>query len=218
MKKLWKGTLFRKYYEQKYTREFIQGDRTARFDDEDLSVDEILMKQKDEVISHFVTEVTEDSNGFIYRESDGEIIEADEATTVKIRAIISRFATAKGLSAAARKRQFNEDMRRFRNVSFWSGHPISPTLLDNYMYVAEQAFDRVQHGMAIDEVMRGFKVYNAEAHDTLLTEPHRNAVNKAMDWLKNNRSIQLIPTRSIIDATDIIAALIQSGVRVKVAP
>ena len=213
LKRLWKGTLFKKYYEQKYTREFTEGERKAKIGDEELSVDEILAKRKNSAISRFIMSVTEDSEGFIHQSAGESMEEADEETTTKVRTIIEKFASAQNLSAEDRKREFDEDMKRLRAESVDDGRPISQALLDNYELVATQAFNRVSHGIAIEDVMDGFKVYNAKVRDGVRTEAHRDAIDKVVNWLESSKIGQFIPAEVIAGAVSVTSALTQTGVR-----
>ena len=225
LKRLWKGTLFKKYYEKKYTSEFLEGDRTVDIDGKDFTVDQLIERRKDSAIRRFVLGATEDMR-YIHEQIgkkrkdgtyDGEkLAEADEETTAEVRSAIEEFASAKipeGGSLEDLKREFTDRIARFKAEAKDSGQSIDTLMIDNYLEVAIQARERAEHGIAIEHVMEGFKVYNAEVRDGIRTEAHRDNIDKVVNWLESSKIGQFIPAEVIAGAVSITSALTQTGVR-----
>ena len=213
IKRMWKGTLFKKYYEQKYTREFMEGERSVKIDGEEFSLNDLMQRRKDGAIERFVLSVVEDSEQFIHKKAGEEMTEADAEVTAEIRDAISRFATAQNISPEDRKREFREELARIRAEHRDKGQQVDEAVFDNYEQVAEQAFERVSHGMAIDDVMDGFKVYNAKARDGARTEAHRDAVDKLVNKVESSFFGRFIPAEALAAGCGIASALTQTGVR-----
>ena len=224
IKRLWKGTLFKKYYEKKYTSEFMEGERTVDVEGEKLTVEDLLGRRKDSVIERFVLGATDDMR-YIHEKIgkkrkdgtyDGEkLTEADKETTEGVRSAIEKFASAKipeGGSLEDLKRDFANDIARLKAEARDQGKDADNLMIDNYLEVAIQARERVEHGIAMERVMEGFKVYNADVRDGIRTEAHRDNIDKATDWLEKHTG-GLVPAQVIAGAVTIVAALTQTGAR-----
>lgn len=208
IKKLWKGTLFKKYYEKAYTREYLEGKRKADVNGESLTAVQLIEKRKDKVIERFVMSVTEESDRFIHKAAGESMKEADAETTDRIKEVVSRFATSKMTNE-----QFNEEIRRIQAENRDAGKPDYAATFGNYLDVAIQARERATHGIAIEQVMEGFKVYNAEARDGIRTEAHRDNIDKIVNALESTAIGQFIPAEIIAGSVSVASALTQSGLK-----
>lgn len=216
LKRLWKGTLFKKYYELKYTDELMEGERTVNVDGKELSVDELIAGRKDAAISRFVMSVVEDSDGYIHTKAGEKMEEADAETTAAIRGAVEKFATAKipeGGSLDDLKREFANDMKRLKAEARDRGEDTDELIFDNYLDVAMQARMRVEHGIAMEDVMEGFKVVRAEARDGIRTEAHRDCVDKIINRIESSNAAGLVPAEVLAIAFGVTSALTQTGVR-----
>ncbi|MBR2830986.1 hypothetical protein IKE83_01350 [Candidatus Saccharibacteria bacterium] len=208
IKKLWKGTLFKKYYEKAYTREYLEGKRKTDVNGESLTAVQLIEKRKDKVIERFVMSVTEESDRFIHKAAGESMKEADAETTNRIKEVVSRFATSKMTNE-----QFNEEIRRIQAENRDAGKPDYAATFGNYLDVAIQARERATHGIAIEQVMEGFKVYNAEARDGIRTEAHRDNIDKIVNALESTAIGQFIPAEIIAGSVSVASALTQSGLK-----
>ena len=216
LKRLWKGTLFKKFYELKYTDELMSGDRTVEVDGKELSVDELIARRKESAISRFVMSVVDDSDAYIHDKAGERMQEADAETTARIREAIEKFATAKipeGHSLDELKRMFENDMKRLKAESRDKGDSTDELIFDNYLDVAVQARMRVEHGIAMEEVMEGFKVFDAEVRDGIRTEAHRDNIDKIINKLESSNAAGLVPAEVFAVVFGVTSALTQTGAR-----
>lgn len=211
VKRLWKGTLFKKYYEQRYTREFMEGDRAVKIDGTEYNLDKLMERRKDGAIARFVMSVVEDSEQFIHKKAGEEMTEASAEVTTEIRAAIEKFATAQNVPPEQRKREFRNELDRIKAEHRDNGEQVGQAIFDNYEYVAEQAFERVSHGIAIEKVMEGFKVYNAKARDGARTEAHRDAIDKIVNKVESSALGRFIPAEAMAAACSVASTLTQFG-------
>ena len=211
IKRLWKGTLFKKYYEQSYANDYMEGNRVVKIDGEEFNLDELMERRKDGAITRFVMSVTEDSKRFIHKRAGEEMLPADKEATEKVRAIIEKFATAQDMPAAERKRMLSKELGRLRAEYKDNKREVDQSIFDNYELVAEQAFDRVRHGIAIKDVMDGFQVYNAKVRDGARTKAHRDAIDK----ISSSAIGQFLPVsaETLADAYSVATVFAQTGAR-----
>ncbi|MBO4276730.1 hypothetical protein J5868_03490 [Candidatus Saccharibacteria bacterium] len=211
IKRLWKGTLFKKYYEQSYANDYMEGNRVVKIDGEEFNLDELMERRKDDAITRFVMSVTEDSKRFIHKRAGEEMLPADKEATEKVRAIIEKFATAQDMPATERKRMLSEELGRLRAEYKDNKREVDQSIFDNYELVAEQAFDRVRHGIAIKDVMDGFQVYNAKVRDGARTKAHRDAIDK----ISSSAIGQFLPVsaETLADAYSVATVFAQTGAR-----
>ncbi|MDO4612305.1 MAG: hypothetical protein Q4B29_02515 [Candidatus Saccharibacteria bacterium] len=211
VKRLWKGTLFKKYFEKKYEKEYLAGDRER----DGKTVHELIEEQSESAMKRFVLGATEDMR-FIHSKAGETLEEADAETGEKVKAAIEKFATAKipeGKTLEDLKLQFMEELGRSEAEAKDDGKNIDPKLINNYLEVAIQARQRAEHGIAIEKVMEGFKVYNAEARDGLRTEAHRDNIDKIVNKIESSRFGQFIPAEVVAGAAGVAFALTQTGAR-----
>ena len=215
-KRLWKGTLFKKYFELKYTKEFESGDREIEVEGKKYGVDDLIAGRKDAALQRFVFGVVEENKSFIHEKAGESMSEADAETTKDIRTVIENFATAEipeGHSLDELKLMFRNKMNALKGASRDKNDGTDPLLFDNYLEVAIRARERFEHGMAIEDVMQGFRVVNAEARDGIRTEAHRDALDRTINKLESGTLGRFIPAEALAAGIGIATALTQPGVR-----
>ena len=216
LKRLWKGTLFKKYFELKYTKQFESGDREVEIDGKKYGVDDLIAGRKDAAIQRFVMSVVEDSKAFIHDKAGEEMKDADAETTANIKKVIENFATfeiPEGHSLDDLKLVFRNKMNELKAISRDKGDDTDPLLFDNYLEVAIKARERFEHGMAIEDVMEGFRVVNATARDGIRTEAHRDALDRLINKAESSKLGQFIPAEALAAGIGIATALTQPGSR-----
>lgn len=227
IKRIWKGSIARKYYQKKYERQLLSGERAAGTGDDgkDIMLDDIIRDRSGSAIRRFVLGATEDMQ-YIHEKIgkerkdgtyDGEkLTEADAETTNVVRGAIEKFASAKipeGGSIEDLKRIFGNDIKRIKAEARDQGQNIDATMIDNYLEVAVQARQRVEHGIAMDRVMEGFKVFNADVRNNMRTEAHRDNIDKIVNRVESSKIGSVIPAEALAMAVGTAWSLIQTGAR-----
>lgn len=227
IKRIWKGSIARKYYQKKYERQLLSGERAAGTGDDgkDIMLDDIIGDRSGSAIRRFVLGATEDMQ-YIHEKIgkerkdgtyDGEkLTEADAETTNAVRGAIEKFASAKipeGGSIEDLKRIFGNDIKRIKAEARDQGQNIDATMIDNYLEVAVQARQRVEHGIAMDRVMEGFKVFNADVRNNMRTEAHRDNIDKIVNRVESSKIGSVIPAEALAMAVGTAWSLIQTGAR-----
>lgn len=227
---LWKGNLARKYYEAKYTREFIEGTRKTA---EGQTLDEQIASTSGSAMERFILGAVDEMGGikdsaYIHGKA-GEKLEVDKETTEKIRPVIEKFVTehreelVSGTNLKDLKLKLDEEIGRATAKSEDEGKPLNKAMVNNYLEVARQAAMRMTHEMGIEQVMEGFAVYNAEARDDIRTEAHRDRLDKITNWLQTrkigNTTIDtIIPAEIIAGAVGIASAFSRTAVGATLGP
>lgn len=227
IKRIWKGSIARKYYQKKYERQLLSGERAAGTGDDgkDIMLDDIIRDRSGSAIRRFVLGATEDMQ-YIHEKIgkerkdgtyDGEkLTEADAETTNAVRGAIEKFASAKipeGGSIEDLKRIFGNDIKRIEAEARDQGQNIDATMIDNYLEVAVQARQRVEHGIAMDRVMEGFRVFNADVRNNMRTEAHRDNIDKIVNRVESSKIGSVIPAEALAMAVGTAWSLIQTGAR-----
>ena len=227
IKRIWKGNLFRKYYQKKYERQLLSGERAVGVDDdgEEITLDDVIMDRSGSAIQRFVLGATEDMR-YIHKKIgkrnkdgtyDGEkLTEADAETTAAVRGAIEKFASAKipeNGSIEDLEREFRNDIKRIKAEARDQGREVDATTIDNYLEVAMQARKRVEHGIAMDRVMEGFKVFNADVRNNMRTEAHRDNIDKIVNKVESSRFGSIIPAEVLAMAASTAWSLAQTGAR-----
>ena len=226
--RLWKGTLFRSYYEAKYTREFAEGKSKTEVGGESLSVKELIERRKEGAIERFILGVSEDYSKeerarFVHSEAGEEITAADAETTAAIRGVIEKFASewakknstefASIKSNKDIKREFQDEVERALAELRDKGKKQDRAMFGNYFEVAIQAAEASAHFSSMEEVMEGFKVYNAEVRDGVRTEAHRKNIDKVISWLERSAIGQIAPPEIVAGAVGFAGILGKYGVQ-----
>ena len=217
IKKLWKGTLFKKYYHEKYAKEYREGKRTRNIDGEELNVYQIINRRKEGAIERFILSVVEGEEGYIHKKAGEDLVEADAETTAKLKVAIEKFASApEDADEEQLKREFENDVGRLKAEARDKGHKIEDTFIDNYLEVAIQAREYVKQHIAMDRVMEGFKVYNAKVRDGVRTEAHRDLIDRIVNGVESSKLGRFVPVEVVAGAASIVWALTQTGTRAAV--
>lgn len=233
IKKIWKGTLFKKYYEQKYANEYLEGKRT---DENGRNLYDIIRSQHDDVVERFVKGATEDlryihekigqkdKNGNYHGE---KLVEADEKTNEQIKYAIEQYARYKlklGEKESDIDTQFENQMGRVIQEAIDDGRLSDGAKTNNYLAVAKEAAKRYQevaknaknaaeHKAAMAEVMAGFQVYNAEVRNNARTETHRDNIDKIVNKIESSKLGRFIPSEIVAGAAGVALGLTQTGAR-----
>ena len=222
IKKIWKGSVFKKYYQKKYETEMLSGDRKVSHNGEKATIDDIIEQRSDSAIKRFVMGVTEDyGKSFIHTKAGEKLNEADARTTAAVKEAIEWYANAKipeDGSAEEIRALFGEKVGRFRAESRDNDKPINEKLIDNYFEVAEQARERVEHGVALERVMEGFKVYNADVRNSIRSEAHRDNIDKIINKLEESRIGSIVSSPALAAALTSAWGLTQMGSRAVLGP
>lgn len=216
IKKIWKGTLFKKYFQKKYEREIYEGSREFTHNGERVDIDDVIGDRSESAISRFVLGVTEEYQGAIHTKAGEKVSEADARTTEVVREAIEWFATAQvpeGGSMSDLMTEFGNRVRSLQAEGKDQDQPLNDNLINNYYDVAVQARERVEHGIAIDRVMENFRIYNADVRNNIRTQAHRDAVDKIVNKLESMPLLQFVPAEMMAAAVGTASALTQTGAR-----
>lgn len=236
--RIWKGTLFRKYYEKKYENEFLREERT---NEEGKTVKELLKEQSAVTIERFVLGAVEDMK-YVHQRigkknkdgvyEDGEkLVPADEKTNEAVKKAIEDYArrhlnpdeNLKDLN-----REFKDELARifatesdlhdkhneseigFKQTNFLA---VAREAAARYQELAVNARTKAEHDLAMAEVMAGFKVYNADVRNNVRTDAHRDAIDKIVNKLESSKFGRIVPGEIIAGGLGALAALTQTGAR-----
>lgn len=233
IKRIWKGNLFKKYYEKKYEREIMEGERHIDVNGEQMTLDQYIKDHSESSIHRFLLSVDEEyGESLVHRKAGETRTEASKETTAAVSNVIKKFATewAKN-NANTKSLRDNKDIRREFENSIReelaklhdSINPSNQIEVDNYYDVALEAKDRAEivlnagnaaaHEVAMNRVMEGFKIYNAEVRDNVRTEAHRDNLDKIVNKLESSAIGQFIPPEILAGAVSTAFAITQSGTR-----
>lgn len=213
-KRLWKGTLFNKYFQKKYEKEIISGERQFTANGELVDIDDIIADRSDSAIERFVLGATEEYHDMVHTKAGESLTEADSRTTEAVKDAIEWFATAPIPEDGSIKDltiEFGNRIRRLQAENRDQGQPLDETFVNNYYEVAVQARERAEHGMAMDRVMEGFKVYNADVRSNVRTQEHRDNLDKIIDRLESSKFGQFIPAEVIAAAAGTALSFTRAG-------
>ena len=228
IKKIWKGKLFRDYYKEKYTDEYLNGVRT---DKNGKTIAEAIEEQKQELVADFVREARQadredwNKNGFRTKSGD-KLIPVEKETSDKIRSTIEDYARfmvefSEIRPKEARDPQFIKEVdRRFNNYmnqildkAIKEGKINSDVRANNYLEVAkeaairyqgaaENANNKVEQDAAMARVMAGFQVYNIVSTKAFTTK-HQSYIDKILDEVDSDKVDQCcVPDDALSKAID----------------
>ena len=223
-KRLWKGTLFKKYYEKKYEKEFLNGKRT---NEEGKTVLDIIREEAPDVMERFVMSAVEKEDAYIHGLAGEKLEKVDEKTNDAIKNAIEKYARTKvesGMKVSDLNRVFRDDINRIIAEARDEGRLEKGFKGNNFLNVAKEAARRyeevainaktkAEHDKALAEVMAGFQAYNAEVRNTARTEAHRDNIDKIVNKLESSAIGQFIPAEIVAGAAGAAVALTQTGVR-----
>ena len=223
-KRIWKGTLFKKFYEEKYAKEFLSGERQ---DEKGRTIKDIIKEQKSSVIERFTMGVIENDRRFVHEAAGEKLEKANPELTASIRSAIEEYAKATpepGQNLKDLDREFQNKVGRIMQEAIDGGLIEKGNKTTNYLSVAKEAARRYQelatnargkaeHEMAMEQVMAGFRVYNAEVRNGVRTEAHRDNIDKITNWWESSKIGQFIPSEIVAGAAGAALALTQTGTR-----
>ena len=224
IKRIWKGNLFKKYYQKKYEREIMSGDRAIGTDEEgdEITVDDVVERRSDSAMRRFVLGATDEfGEAYIHTKAGEKLTEADAKTTESVRSAIEWFATTEipeGGSLEDLRTEFGNRIRLIQAEARDAGEDVDLKLINNYYEVAMQARERAEHGMGMDRVMKGFKVYNADVRNNIRSEAHRDNIDKIINRVENSAVGSVVPPEIIAAAVGSAAGLTQRGARAIAGP
>lgn len=195
IKRIWKGKLFKDYFERKYEREFLEGKRKIKTEDGETDLNSLIRSRSDETIRRFVLGATDDM-AYLHGGKNGETLTLeDKETETAIRSAIEEFASAKvgeGKTLEDLQKEFKSKMRKIQSGS--SG--LDRIKINNYLEVALQARNRVEHGISMGRVMGGFKAYRAEVRSHSENEAYLASLDNLLAKVEDGRIKNLIPEGS----------------------
>lgn len=188
IKRLW-GELTRKYREVKYTKEFIEGKRKTA---EGQTLDEYITNSRQDAITRFMhgamDELGVEETKFVHRGA-GEDMKLNEATTDLMRGTIDTYikehqdAINSGADLEKMSLELSNTIGRTIAAERNQGKKTNDLIVADYSKVAMQALQAATHAQGLEQVMQGFKVYDAEVRDDARTAQSRN---KVLTWLEDH--------------------------------
>ena len=172
-------------------------------------------------MERFIKGATESAD-YIHDEAGEKLVKADGETTEAVKSVIEKFAgewaenNAGGDAIRDNKeirQKFYDEIKRLSSGANNEGLNADPVMLDNYFDIAIQASERAAHGVAMERVLDGFEVYNAEVRDGYRTKVHRDAIDKITDKIAGSKIGRVIPAEVVAAALGTIAGLTQTGGR-----
>lgn len=220
LKRIWKGNLFAKYYQHKYERQILEG-KDFTVGDRRTTLGEIIGDSESgsakSAIERFVLSVSDEYSGNLVHSLAGEkLTEADERTTRVVREAIERFATAEipeGHNLEDAKRDFLNDLRLQLAEGRDNNQPLNESMVNNFYEVAVQARERAAHEEGIEQIMEGFKIYNADARNNIRNQEHRDGIDRIVDKIESSTIGQFIPAEVLAGAVSAAFSLSRTGAR-----
>ena len=195
VKGIWKGQMFKGYYLKKYEQQAYaehfdkkgrrKGD-LAIGDEENALIDRAL-SQYDEVRGKMETDT----------------LPADHPATVAAKAAIEAFARG-----TMDKNAFKDEVGRIEAMLWDTGDKNAAqgeVVLGNYMKIAEAVKGRLAHDSGVENVMEGFTLVRAEAHKSINSEAHRDALDKITNYLERSKLGKLVPPAILAGAVGMAA-------------
>ena len=223
-KRIWKGTLFKEYYTEKYKNEIMAGKRT---DEQGRTISEIIREQKDVVMDRFAHGILENDRRYVHEKAGEKLIPADEKTNEEVKKAIMDYAHRKvdlGENIEDLNREFKDNMTRIMQEAIDEKRIEKGAKYTNYLATAKEAAKRyqdlmiqgrekIEHDAAMAQVMAGFQVYNAEVRNGVRTEAHRNNIDKIVDKLGKSALGNIVSSEVLYGAVGTAFALTQTGAR-----
>ena len=223
-KRIWKGTLFKEYFTEKYQNQYMEGKRK---DEQGRTITDLIREQKNAVLERFTLGITENDRRFVHEKAGEKLIPADEKTNEDVKNAIMDYARRKvdlGENLEDLNRDFKDNMARIMQEAIDDGRMEKGAKYTNYLETAKKAAERyqnimiqgrekIEHDAAMSQVMAGFQVYNAEIRNGVRTEAHRNNIDKIVDKLGKSKLGNLVSSEILYGAVGTVAALTQTGAR-----
>lgn len=222
IKKIWKGRLFREYYEEKYMDEYLSGERTNKNGD---SLYDIIDNQKQELMEDIVFDITDEVREINREEWDKKLVPVDKETNEKIKSTIEDYARFMFEAGEIRPDWINDPevvkeiddrfdryMIRILEKAEDEGKINGYIESNNYLDVAKEAANRykeavrnarskVEQDAAMAKVMLGFQAYNYESRKAFSDE-RKNNLDKVLDKIGTKKIGHFIPAETFSNAID----------------
>ncbi len=214
--RIWKGNLFKKYYQKRYEREIYEDKRSVEHDGKRSTLGDIIENRSDSAMKRFVMGATDEYSQLIHTEAGESRTEADARTTEIVKNAIEEYASAElaeGETLEDLRINFGNNLARLKAEERDNGTPLNENMINNYFNVAVQARQRAAHGLSMDKVMEGFKVYNVDVRNNIRTDTHRDNLDKITNFLETSKIGQFIPPEAIAAAVGVAYSLTQTGAR-----
>ena len=217
--KIWKGTLFKKYFEKKYEKEFLND---GRINQDGKTLTEIIKEESPAVIERFVLSAVENEKAYIHDLAGEKLEKLDEKTNAKIKHAIEKYARSKlkrgEKVTTGLDRRFENDINEILAKTADAGHTnnyleVAKEAAERYKEVAENAKSKAEHEKALSLVMAGFQAYHAEVRSNVRTEAHRDNLDKIVNWCESNPVGRFIPAEIVAGAAGAAMALTQTGIK-----
>lgn len=213
--RMWKGNIFRGYYERKYQREAREkyiGIESLKLTNDDgtlMTPEQLNERAKSDARYALILRMGQDNDGFVsemageWREKLDEQSEEYQMMTAALRDYVTK--DENGRYKIETVEAFNEEMNRIRASLYgidteksdwqeeWQAIKANVASLDNYQAIAMYVRAQVEHGESIDNVLKNFRMYDAESREGARTELYRTKMEAAIDWFQHSKIGQFIP-------------------------
>lgn len=203
---LWKGRLFRGYYETKYQREIAENYRQnasvnlLNDDGTPMAREQLMQKAKTDAMYGMMLRMCADSDEYVQKQAGESRKEIDKNSeeykmlTDAMRKFATKGEDGKWMMNEA---SFNEQLKRVREKMY--GEDASG-LVDNYESIAKYVRGQVEHGESLDAVMEGFKMYRAKAVEGARTQAELTKIEQIVNKYNHSAVGKYIPPEFIAGA------------------
>ena len=213
--RMWKGNIFRGYYERKYQREArekytgIESLKLTNDDGTPMTSEQLNERAKSDARYALILRMGQDNDGYVsemageWREKLDEQSEEYQMMTAALRDYVTKDENGKYKIETVEA--FNEEMDRIRASLYgidaekpdwqeeWQAIKANVASLDNYQAIAMYVRAQVEHGESIDNVLKNFRMYDAESREGARTELYRTKMEAAIDRFQHSKIGQFIP-------------------------
>ncbi len=213
--RMWKGNIFRGYYERKYQREArekytgIESLKLTNDDGTPMTSEQLNERAKSDARYALILRMGQDNDGYVsemageWREKLDEQSEEYQMMTAALRDYVTKDENGKYKIETVEA--FNEEMNRIRASLYgidtekpdwqeeWQAIKANVASLDNYQAIAMYVRAQVEHGESIDNVLKNFRMYDAESREGARTELYRTKMEAAIDRFQHSKIGQFIP-------------------------
>lgn len=213
--RMWKGNIFRGYYERKYQREArekytgIESLKLTNDDGTPMTSEQLNERAKSDARYALILRMGQDNDGYVsemageWREKLDEQSEEYQMMTAALRDYVTKDENGKYKIETVEA--FNEEMNRIRASLYgidtekpdwqeeWQAIKANVASLDNYQAIAMYVRAQVEHGESIDNVLKNFRMYDAESREGARTELYRTKMEATIDRFQHSKIGQFIP-------------------------
>ena len=203
---LWKGRLFRGYYETKYQREIAENYRQnasvnlLNDDGTPMTREQLMQKAKTDAMYGMMLRMCADSDEYVQKQAGESRKEIDKNSeeykmlTDAMRKFATKGEDGKWMMNEA---SFNEQLKRVREKMYGDD---ASGLVDNYEAIAKYVRGQVEHGESLDAVMEGFKMYRAKAVEGARTQAELTKIEQIVNKYNHSAVGKYIPPEFIAGA------------------